>query len=150
VPERAAAEVAIGQQVRFTVDGLDDTEREGLVARLGAVVDRQYRTRLVEATVANADGSLLPGAFCRAKVVVAPAEQALTVPRRAVSIFAGVARVFTIGGAAGQPPRAEGRVVQLGRDLGDRWEIVGGLAAGIEIVAEPDDLRHGDRVTVER
>ncbi|MBX3464457.1 MAG: efflux RND transporter periplasmic adaptor subunit, partial [Planctomycetes bacterium] len=149
VPERAAAEVAIGQRVRFTVDGLDGGEREGLVARLGAVVDRQNRTRLVEATVANADGALLPGGFCRARILVAPAEQALTVPRAAVVLFAGVARVFTVGGEVGQP-RAEGRVVQLGRDLGDRWELRSGLVAGTEVVLDPGDLRHGDPVVVER
>ncbi|MBL8727746.1 MAG: efflux RND transporter periplasmic adaptor subunit [Planctomycetes bacterium] len=150
VPERAAAEVAIGQRVQFTVDGRGDERREGFVARLGAVVERSNRTRLVEAAVDNPDGALLPGAFCRAAIVVQPAEQVLLVPRAAVVTFAGVARVFTVAAAAGAPARAEGHVVQLGREVGERWEILAGLVAGAEIVAEPGDLRHGDPVTVTR
>jgi RND family efflux transporter MFP subunit len=150
VPERPAAEVAIGQRVQFTVDGLGGEQREGFVTRLGAVVERSNRTRLCEATVDNPDGALLPGAFCRAEIVVQPAEQVLLVPRKAVVTFAGVARVFTVATAPGQPTRAEGHVVQLGRELGERWQILGGIDAGAELVADPGDLRHGDAVVVAR
>lgn len=90
---------------------------------------------------------MLPGAFCRAEIVIDAAATALVVPKRAVATFAGVSRVFVV---TGTPPRAEGRVVQLGRDLGERQEIVAGLEAGTEIVAEPGDLRHGDPVEVAR
>lgn len=147
VSERSAAEVKLGQPVRFTVDGLDGPPREGTVSRLGAVVERGNRTRLVEATVANADGMLLPGAFCRADIVVVAAEPVLVVPKTAIATFAGVSRVFLV---AGEPSRAEGRIVQLGRDLGDRWEIVQGLETGTPIVAEPGDLRQGDLVAAQR
>ncbi|MBL9078597.1 MAG: efflux RND transporter periplasmic adaptor subunit [Planctomycetes bacterium] len=149
VPERAAAEVAIGQRVSFTVDGQDGVRREGLVARLGAVVDRDNRTRLVEATIPNDGGVLLPGAFCRAEIVVEPLARARTLPKAAVVTFAGVARVFAVdAGKGGEPPRARGLVVELGRDLGDRWEIRAGVDAGTEVVGKPGDLRHGDAVVV--
>lgn len=147
VPEQQAVEVALGQSVQFTVDGQDQAPRTGTVSRLGAVVERSNRTRLCEATVANTDGVLLPGAFCRAEILVEPDAQALVVPKRAVATFAGVSRVFTV---AGTPPRAEGRIVQLGRELGERWQITAGLEPGTEIVAEPGDLRHGDPVEVKR
>lgn len=147
VPERAAGEVALGQRVPFTVDGEAGQHRQATVSRLGAVVERSNRTRLVEAAVDNADGALLPGAFCRAEIVLVAAEPVLVVPKAAVATFAGVSRVFLV---AGEPARAEGRIVQLGRDLGLRWEILGGLDAGTAIVAEPGDLRHGDPVAVQR
>jgi RND family efflux transporter MFP subunit len=148
VPERAAADVAIGQQVHFTVDGLDQP-RTGAVSRLGAVVDRQNRTRLVEAAIANEDGALLPGGFCRAEIVVAPDARALIVPKSAVVTFAGVSRVFTAEPAeGGGPQRAHGHIVELGRDLGDRWVIAAGLQEGAAIVDAPGDLREGDAVVV--
>jgi RND family efflux transporter MFP subunit len=150
VPERSVGEVVVGQRVRFTVDGLGDAVREGVVTRLGAVVDRGNRTRLVEAAVDNGDGALLPGAFCRAEIVTVPEQQVLVVPRGCVVLFAGVARAFTVEQAAGQPARAEGRVVRLGRELADRWEILAGLEAGTEVVLDPGDLRHGDLITVTR
>lgn len=152
VPERAVPAVAIGQRVRFTVDGhtvdgAGEPAFEGFVTRLGAVVDRGNRTRLVEAAIANADDALLPGAFCRAAIVTEPDARALVAPKAAVATFAGVARVFTVdAGADGAPARAHGHVVGLGRDLGDAWELVSGIAAGAEVVLEPGELRHGDPV----
>lgn len=190
VPERLAGQVAVGQAVRFSVDGRGD-ERTGTVVRLGAGVERSSRTLLVEAEVANADGALLPGAFCRAQIVVAEAEPVLVVPVAAVVSFAGVDRVFTVepaplrtgalgssapgssapgsgssgaGGAAAAtasasspgavaepaPLRAKGRIVQLGRQLGERVEIVQGLTAGAEIVADAKGLVPDAPVVVER
>lgn len=149
VPERAASRVAVGQLVRFTVDGLGDTVREGRVTRLGAVVARDNRTRLVEAGIDNEDGVLLPGGFCRAVIVLDPAARARTLPKKAVVTFAGVSRVFTVEvGADEQPARAQGHVVVLGRDLGDRWEIVDGIESGTEVVEDPGELRHGDPVRI--
>ena len=152
VPERAVPAVAVGQRVRFTVDGhtvhgAGEPVFEGFVTRLGAVVDRGNRTRLVEAAIANADGALLPGAFCRAAIVTEPDARALVAPKAAVATFAGVARVFTVdAGAGGAPARAHGHVVGLGRGVGDAWELVSGIDAGAEVVLEPGELRHGDPV----
>lgn len=167
VPERLLAQVAPGQTVQFSVDGRSET-RSGKVVRLGAGVERSTRTLLVEAEVANGDGALLPGAFCRAQIVVAEAAQVVVVPSAAVVSFAGVDRVFTVeaappkvgGGAplgssaapaAATPAlRAKGRIVQLGRELGDRVEVVQGLTAGTEIVADGKGILPDAPVVVER
>jgi RND family efflux transporter MFP subunit len=175
VPERLVAQVALGQTVQFSVDGRSET-KSGKVVRLGAGVERSTRTLLVEAEVANPDGVLLPGAFCRAQIVVAEAATVVVVPSAAVVSFAGVDRVFTVeavppkasGGAPGAPAgagvaaepaaapaavpalRAKGRIVQLGRDLGDRIEVVQGLAVGTEIVADAKGILPDAPVVVER
>jgi len=135
VPDRLAFGVAAGQAVEFTVDGADVAERVGKVVRTGPAIDRGDRTRLVEAEVQNADGALLPGAFCRARIVVAAAAPVVTVPRAAVVTFAGVDRVFTVASAADGTPRAKGVLVELGRPVGDAVEIVRGVAVGELVVA---------------
>jgi RND family efflux transporter MFP subunit len=143
VPERQATAVRIGQRVVFTIEG-SATERTGTVARLGSAIERSNRTLLVEASVDNQDGSLLPGSFCRARIVVEEAAAAVVVPSAAVVSFAGVDRVFLVDDG-----KAQERLVELGRRLRDHVEIRGGLRAGERIVAAPADLARGAPVVVE-
>ena len=164
LPDRLAAEVAAGQQVEFTVDGGGDTVHRGRVVRQGAAIERGDRTRLCEAEVPNTDGVLLPGAFCRARITTAEAAPVIVVPSSAVASFAGVDRVFTVESAAagagapgggppasGPPaagPRAKGRIVELGRRLGDEVEVVKGLEAGLRIVRDATGLSPESPVAV--
>jgi RND family efflux transporter MFP subunit len=136
VPDRLAFGIAAGQRVEFTVDGADGVDRVGKVVRVGPAIDRDDRTRLVEAEVGNADGALLPGAFCRARIVVAEAAPVVTVPKAAVATFAGVDRVFTVAKDKDGGLRAKGVLVELGRPVGDAIEVVRGVAVGDRVVAE--------------
>ena len=148
VPERLAGGVAMGQAVSFTVDGRPGERRTGRIVRLGAVVDRNNRTLLVEAEVGNGDGALRPGAFCRADIVVDEAAQVVVVPKTALVTFAGVTRVFTVTAEQGKPARARGVVVAPGREIGDVVEIVRGIDVGDRIVAEAAGLVNGAQVVV--
>ncbi len=167
VPDRLAMDVAAGQPVEFTVDGGGDTVHEGRLVRVGPAIERGDRTRLVEAEVPNADGALLPGAFCRAAIVTAPAVTVVVVPRSAVVSFAGVERVFTVGDADTSdrpaPPSApangsrgaaavqvaQGHIVTLGREVGELVEVVHGIEAGTRIVRDATGLAPQAPVTVE-
>jgi RND family efflux transporter MFP subunit len=141
VPDRPAMGVAAGQTVEFTVDGdAAATQHTGRVVRAGPAIDRGDRTRLVEAEVANVDGVLLPGAFCRAQIVVAPAVAVVTVPRSAVVSFAGVDRVFTVEAGADGAQKTKGVIVDLGRAVGDQVEVVRGVDAGTRIVRDATGL----------
>ncbi len=143
VPERQANEIRLGLTVNFTVDGLSGSFA-GKVTRLGSQIDRVNRTLLVEAAVANDDGKLLPGAFCRAEVVIAANEPALVVPQSAVVSFAGVDRVFTVTDG-----KAVEHLVTLGRRLDDRIEIVAGIGADAAVIRAPADLTRGAPVRIE-
>lgn len=140
VPDRLAADVAIGQAVEFTVDGAEGVERAGRIVRAGPAIDRGDRTRLIEAEVENKDGALLPGAFCRAQIVTAAAQPAVVVPRSAVVAFAGVHRVFSVVTVDGGTTRAKGHIVQLGRTIGDEFEVLSGLDAATPIVRDATGL----------
>jgi RND family efflux transporter MFP subunit len=144
VPERLAAAVAAGQRVAFTVDGGGKTVREGTVVRQGPAIDRNDRTRLVEAAVENGDGALLPGGFCRASIITAKARAIVAVPRAAIVSFAGVDRAFVVATDKDGATRAKGKILQLGRAAGDsageHVEVLSGLALGERIVADAKGL----------
>ncbi|MBK8101215.1 MAG: efflux RND transporter periplasmic adaptor subunit [Planctomycetes bacterium] len=144
VPERLLGGVAIGQAVEFVVDGtLEPAAKRGIVVRLGAEIERSSRTLLVEAEVANPEGELLAGGFCRARIITEPAAPVVAVPRSAVLSFAGVDRVFTVQGG-----KAQAVIVKLARAAGDLIEVTSGVAAGAQIVAAPQGLVHNAAVTV--
>jgi RND family efflux transporter MFP subunit len=144
VPERAAAGVRPGQEVRVRVDG-DEAVHAGRVARLAPAIEEQTRTLMVEAEVPNPRGGLRAGAFARAEIVTASEIPAVLVPASAVVTFAGIEKVLTV---------REGKAVELrvrtGRRAGDLVEVAEGLSAGEPVVVQPGSLVGGQPVTVVR
>jgi len=143
VPEREAAGVRVGQAVLVAVEGAPG-EHRGRVARISPAISEQSRTLMVEAEVPNEGAALRPGAFAKADIVVAGDVRIVTVPAAAVVSFAGVEKVLTVS----QGRAAEVRVV-TGRRLGDRVEIVAGVAAGTPVVERPGNLTAGQPVAVQ-
>jgi len=98
----------------------------------------------VEAEVPNQSAALRPGAFAKADIVLADDLRIVTVPATAVVTFAGVEKVLTVD---------KGRAVEVrvttGRRLGDRVEVVAGLAAGTPVVGQPGNLTAGQPVAVQ-
>jgi RND family efflux transporter MFP subunit len=142
VPERDATAVRIGQAVVVTVEGAAG-EHRGRVARISPAISEQNRTLLVEAEVPNESAVLRPGAFAKADIVLAGDLRVVTVPATAIVTFAGVEKVLTVD---------KGRAVEVrvttGRRLGDRVEIVSGIATGTPVVGQPGNLTGGQLVTV--
>ncbi len=142
VPERAAAGVRVGQEVRVTVEG-QEAVFKGRVARLAPAIDETNRTLLVEAEVPNERGRLRAGAFARAEIVTEADVPTVLVPSTAVVSFAGVEKVLTVrDGKAVELP------VRTGRREGDLVEIADGIKAGEPVVVEPGSLVGGQPVTV--
>ena len=143
VPERDATAVRVGQPVVVTVEGVAG-EHRGRVARISPAISEQNRTLLVEAEVPNEGAALRPGAFAKADIVLAGDLRVVTVPAAAIVTFAGVEKVLTVD---------QGRAVEVrvttGRRLGDRVEIVTGIAAGTPVVGQPGNLTGGQPVAVQ-
>jgi RND family efflux transporter MFP subunit len=142
VPERAAAGIRVGQEVRVGVEG-DPATYRGRVARLSPTIQEQSRTLTVEAEVPNQQGRLRPGAFAKAEIVVAADQTAVFVPVSAIVVFAGIEKVLMVRDGRSVEVR-----VQTGRREGDRVEIVSGLTAGQQVVADPGNLVGGQPVEV--
>ncbi len=141
VPEREAWAVRVGQSVRVGVEG-DTNVHEGRIARLSPALVEESRMLLVEADVPR-EGTLRPGLFARARIVVDPAEQGMSVPAAALLTFAGLEKVFLAEGG-----KVKERGVVTGR-RGAGWvEIVQGVGLGDEVVLDPKGLQDGQGVVV--
>ncbi len=141
VPERESIHVRNGQAVRVTVEG-DTNVYAGTLARVAPAIRESSRMLLVEADV-PAQGSLRPGLFARAQIVVSAGEPALSVPAGSLITFAGLEKVVLVVDG-----KALEKTVVTGRRGADWVEIVSGLSAGQPVVLDPAGLRTGQSVTV--
>ena len=141
VPERDAAGVREGQEVRLTVDG-DATVHTGRVARLSPAIDERSRTLMLEAEVPNRGGALRPGSFATAEIVTAADEPTVFVPAAAIVTFAGIEKVIVV-----EDGKTVEKRVKTGQRDHDRVEIAEGIVPGEMVVAEPGNLTGGQMVT---
>lgn len=118
---------AIDAKVRLLAPTVDPVTRNGLV-----YVDLP------------AGSAARPGMFARGEFVIGQST-ALTLPQTAVLLRDGYSYVFRLD----QGSRVQQTKVQVGRRLGDRVEVTGGLDAGAQVVAQGGGfLADGDLVKV--
>jgi RND family efflux transporter MFP subunit len=141
VPERDAASVRTGQQMRITIEG-DPNLYVGRIMRLSPTITEQNRMLVVEAEVAN-NGRLRPGSFARADIVTSDASMAVTVPSSAITTFAGIEKVIVV-----QNNKALEKPVTTGRRAAGWTEIVSGVNVGEMVIVDPGNLQSGQPVTV--
>jgi RND family efflux transporter MFP subunit len=142
VPERDAAVIRAGQQVRILTEG-KPTSYTGAIRRVSPSIDSSTRMLTVEADVPN-DGSLRPGTFVQAEITFAEAEETVTVPPLALATFAGIEKVFVV-----EEGKAVERNVVTGRRAPNWVEIVHGVRAGERVVLNPGNLQAGQQVALE-
>jgi len=143
VPERSAASLSPGLEVRAVLEGGIEAPT-GHVTRISPEISARNRTLLIEVELPNPDGRLRPGAFARATIVVDEAARTLAVPKSALVRFAGIDKVFVVADGA-----AVERHVEVGREDGERAEIKDGVKAGEVVVLAPGGLQQGAPVRVE-
>ena len=143
VPQSSVDGVHIGQAAVLTVSHLPGRRFSGTVARMARALDPATRTMLVEVDVPNGDGALFPGTYAEVDLSGARANPPLVVPAAAL--------IFRTDGAQVAIVQADGTVhlqrITIGRDYGDRVEILQGLTDGTQIIAAPGDMaREGGKV----
>jgi RND family efflux transporter MFP subunit len=141
VPERDAPSVRIGQHVRVTVEG-DDNVYSGRIARLSPAITQQNRMLIVEAEVHN-KGTLRPGSFARADIVIDDQNLTLAVPANTISTFAGVEKVLLV-----QDGKVSEKTITTKRRTAEWVEVVSGVKVGDMVVINPGNLQSGQAVTV--
>jgi membrane fusion protein, multidrug efflux system len=144
VPASEIPRIQVGQDVRFKVDGFQQREFGGKVARINPTTEAGSRYMLVYVAVPNGDGALRGGMFAKGSLVTARSAVVPLVPLAALRTEQGRQVVYTIvqGKVALQP-------VQLGLRNEDEGyaEVTAGLAPGASvIVARLDGLKAGSPV----
>lgn len=144
VPEALAAVIQHGMSLELTLDAYADQRLEGKVVRVYPDLDRQLRTRTVEAEVSGG-GKLLPGMFGRLHLRVKTVHDTVVLPSEALfDNPAGGQAVFIV--EAGKAAR---RTVQTGIEERGRIQIVAGVSPGdIVVAAGGEKLKDGAEVLV--
>jgi RND family efflux transporter MFP subunit len=143
VPQTYVNSVHVGQAATLTVAHLPGRSFRGKVARTANALDPATRTMLVEVDVPNADGALFPGTYAEVDLSGPRANPPLVVPAAAI--------IFRSDGAQVAVVQPDGTLhlqkVAVGRDYGDRVEVLQGIEDGTPIVAAPGDVvREGARI----
>ncbi len=141
VPERDAASVRVGQNLRVSVEGVP-RNYSGRIMRLSPTITEQSRVLVVEADISN-DGALRPGAFASGEIVTNDASMTATVPTSAIITFAGIEKVIIAdNGKAVEKP------VTTGRRAAEWTEIISGINLGDAVVVDPGNLQSGQSINV--
>ena len=135
VPQENATSIRPGQPAELKLSNFPGRSFRGAVSRTANALDPATRTMLVEIGVPNSDGALFPGMYAEVGLGTARANPPLLVPAQALIIRSDGAQVAVVD--------ADGIVhlqkVSIGRDYGDRVEVVQGLRENITMIAAPGD-----------
>jgi len=143
VPQSHASSVRPGQTARLRVSNLPGRAFAGSVARTANSLDPGSRTMLVEVHVPNHDGALFPGMYAQVDLSSDRRNPPLLIPSDALVVLPEGTEVAKLG--SGNEVHLQR--VEVGRDYGDRLEILDGLHDGDIIIPNPGDLaREGVRV----
>ena len=134
-----------GSRRVLTVSNLPGAQFKGTVARTASALDPASRTLLVEVHVPNSDNALLPGMYAQVDLSSARADPPVLIPSDALIVRADGAQVAVV-----RPDHTVHlQKIDVGRDYGDRLEVLSGLREGDSIVANPgDDVAEGLKVDV--
>ena len=124
IAEAEVPYVAVGRGVSISVDAYKDRKFAGTVSAINQALDPTSRSAIVEAQIQNDDNALKPGMFATAQISREGGATGVFVPKSAVfnDPTTQSYRVFTIEDGV-----AKLRVVQLGTEEGDSYQILSGL-----------------------
>jgi membrane fusion protein, multidrug efflux system len=155
VPQNVVKQIDVGKKLRFSVDAYPGRWFEALVSAMDPKVDPKTRTRLVQATLENADHALLPGMFASAHIALDQPKRYLTLPQTAIAYNPYGETVFIIheeGFDHDKKPIliAKQSFVTIAEQRGDQAAIAKGLSQGDKVVTSGAfKLKHGMHVCID-
>ena len=130
VPEVHAALLSPGRAVKTTFAAYPGETFDGRIAVVLPETSRETRTLRVRIELPNRNGKLKAGMYGQAAISGAQ-QEALVVPSEAVIRTGQRALVFVAGEQTGRFSPVE---VQLGREVGGKLVVLGGLSVGQQVV----------------
>lgn len=124
--------VKIGMKVSAKVDIFGDDRFEGRVNLIAPIIDPNTRSFGLEASFTNSNQKLRPGMFARVEINLGK-NMSVVIPDRAVIKQNGTNDKYVFIEKDGV---VEYRKIELGRRLGDTYEIISGIEEGENIVIE--------------
>ncbi len=128
VPERMAPWVRIGQVAEIETEAWAEKKFQGKIWRISPTVDQSKRTFVVEALIANPNGTFKPGSYARARIPTERTERIMVIPTRAITYVLGSNKAFVVTGDL-----VEARDLKLGDRFERDVEVLEGLNEGEEV-----------------
>ncbi len=135
VPEVYSEAMAPGVRASMEVASLSNRQFTGAVARTSHAIGMNSRTLLTEVDVPNPKGELFPGAYAQVHFHLPLKAIPLVLPGNTILFQAQGPQV----GVVISQNRVELRKVTLGRDFGNRVEILSGISQPDAVIANPPD-----------
>jgi RND family efflux transporter MFP subunit len=134
VPEIYFPAMHVGATPTITLDEYPGQVFHGSLVRTNNAISPTSRTLLVEVDVDNADGKLLPGAYVFVHFTLPGQAQSVTIPTNTLLFRSEGLRVGVV-----RDGKAELVPITIGRDYGDRVEVLSGLNATDQVILNPSD-----------
>ena len=153
VPQQEVAALVVGAEVRLTLEGKLGVEFPGKITAINSIVDEATRNVEVQATFANADGTLRPGMFVETQVVVGAGTPMIALPASSVQYAPYGNTVFLVEEIKGKDGKSylgvRQQFVKLGSARGDQVAVLSGVEPGAQVVTSGVfKLRNGAAVQV--
>jgi len=143
VPQSDADSVRPGQKATLLIPDLAGRKFPSVVTRTANALDPSSRTLLVEVQASNSAGLLMPGMYTQVDLAVPRKNPPLVIPSDTLVVRDNVTQVAVVS----DDGTVHFQRVQLGRDLGDRMEVLSGLEQGQLLAVNPSDsVREGAKV----
>ena len=144
VPEVYSRAAKAGASAYLTLNEFPGRQFHGTIVRNADSIDVNSRTLLVEVDVKNPAGELLPGSYVSVHLKLPVKVEAVAVPSNTLLFRSEGLRVAVVrDGSTALVP------VVLGHDYGDKVEILSGISAHDQVIANPSDsIVSGQQVRV--
>jgi RND family efflux transporter MFP subunit len=134
VPEVYSRAAQPGATANLTLDEFPGKTFHGTLVRNANSIDLSSRTLLLEVDVDNPAGRLLPGAYTFVHLSLPAATQSVTLPSNTLLFRKeGLRAAVVRNGDAQLVP------ITIGRDYGEKVEIVSGLQSTDQVILDPSD-----------
>lgn len=143
VPQANAGALHPGQKATLIIPDLGGRRFTGTVTRTANALDPATRTLLVEVQVPNSNGQLMPGMYTQVDLAIPRKDPPLVIPGDTLVVRSDGPQVAVVDSDG----TVHFRRIQLGRDFGDRLEVLSGVEEGQQIAVNPSDtVREGAKV----
>ena len=143
LPQTDTEAVRTGQRAIVTIAELPGRKFEGIVTRTANALDPATRTLLTEVQIPNRDGRLMPGMYAQVDLSLPQKNPPIVIPGDTLIVRSDGPQVATVT----ENDTVHFARIQLGRDYGDRIEVLSGLDDGAHLIINPSDaVREGIKV----
>jgi len=145
VPQTLAADVKLGTKADVTFDTFPGRKFPAEVVATAGAIDPGTRTLLTQLSLPNNSEELLPGAYATVHLKIDSGSDNLLVPSNVLLFRSEGASV----GVVGTNNTVRIQQIKIGRDLGEKLQIVEGLQPTDQVILNPSDsLTNGEVVEI--